>query len=166
MNVRLASLLLCTGWGLLQLCRAQIPDLICLPAALSFCTVVNCARHGMRASNWNNVWAGRVPQGPGADLLYCHVALSSATWHCSPGPWDGGWVCSTVSVAPCSSPRLRAHITPNLELLRLPRLYLTGNIPLWEAFWVLQGSVVTCCNWNGEICCSSYNSQSVNVLKH
>lgn len=148
MNARLTPLLLCTGWGLLQLCRTQIPNLTCLPTALSFCTAVNCTHHRMRAGNWNNVWVGHVPQGTGADLFYCHAALSPVTWHC---PWDGGWMCSTASVAPCSSSRLRAHVTPNLELLRLLSLCLTGNIPLWETFWMFQGTVVTCCNWNGEI---------------
>lgn len=165
-NARLTPLVLCTGWGLPQLCKAQIPNLICLPAALLFCTAVNCTSHGMRAGSWNNAWAGHVPQGPEANLLYFHVALSSWTWHCSPSPWDWGWMCSTASVALCSSSRLRAHVTPNLELLRLLSLCLIGNIPLCEGFWVLQGSVVTCCNWNGEICCWSYNSQSVNVFKH
>lgn len=165
MNARLTPLLLCTVWDLLQLCKAQTPNLICLPTALSFYTVVNCTSDRRRARDWNNVWAGHVPQGPEADLLYCHVALSSSTWHCSPSPWDGGWMCSTASVAPRSSSRLRAHVTPNLELLRLLSLYLIGNIPLCSAFWVLQRSSVTCSNWNGKICCSSYNSQSVNVFK-
>lgn len=134
MDARLTPLLLCMGWGLLQLCKAQIPSLIYLLTTLLFCTVENCTSHGMRARNWNNVWAGHVPQGPGADLLYNHVAPSS--WHCSPNLWDGGWMCSTASVAPCSSSRLRAHITPNLELLRLLRLCLTGNIPLCEVLGV------------------------------
>lgn len=128
------------GWLLYRCARCEAS---CICAKHKYQTQSGCLFHSHFAWLWVMGWRPVTERVYGPEM--CHMDPKQidfvALWHrrhhpdtVPPGPWDGGWVCSTAPVAPCSGFWLRAPFTPSLELLRLPRLYLIGNIPLCELF--------------------------------
>lgn len=159
------------GWLLYCCARCEAS---CICAKHKYQTQSGCLFHSHFAWLWVMGWRPVTERVYGLEM--CHMDPKQidfvALWHhrhhpdtVPPGPWDGGWVCSTAPVTPYSGFWLRPPIHAQPGAATPPEALPNREHPIMWAFWVLQKSVITCCNWNGEICCSSYNSRSVNVFE-